>query len=146
MSLFTSLFSPKAPEKPSGKKELVYLMGVAKFDVAITGQEHYQAALEAICGPRRPEGVKQFQTASLKLEINHPRDKNTVRVEIQGKQVGNLPPQAASLFRQQLIARPAQRRRPVCGSHTGWVGQFRRKKGPVRSMARSSNLVPSIIE
>jgi hypothetical protein len=99
MSLFTSLFSPKAPERPSGKIELVYLMGTGKFQMEIIDAEHYQTVLEAICGPRRPQGAKCYETASLKLEEN-----NAVRVEIQGKQIGYLSSEAASFFRQRLIA------------------------------------------
>lgn len=133
MGLFASLFSSKAPapEKPSDRKELVYLMGVAKFEVRIDGEEDYQVALEAICGPRLPAGVKQFHTASLKLEDNHPRDKNAVRVEILGKQVGYLRLEAASLFRQHLIARGLPRGVGQCAAiiRGGWVSSDGRK-GP----------------
>src|SRR5215216_1916415 len=87
MSLFTSLLFSKAPEQPSGTIELVYLMGPAKFEVEIVGDEHYQAVLEAICGLREPQGVKCFETASLILEAQ-----NAVRVEIQRKQIGYLSP------------------------------------------------------
>jgi hypothetical protein len=100
MSLFTSFFPSKVYDQPSGKKELVYLMGTGKFQNEIVDDEHYQAALEAICGPGKPQGVKCYETASLKLE-----DKNAVRVEIDGKLVGYLRPETASFFRQQLIAR-----------------------------------------
>ena len=100
MSLFTSFFSSKVSDQLSGKKELVYLMGTAKFQNEIVDDEHFQAVLEAICGPGKPQGVKCYETASLKLE-----DKNAVRVEIDGKPVGYLRPETASFFRQQLIAR-----------------------------------------
>lgn len=73
MGLFTSLFASKALEQPSGRKELIYLVGAAKSELEITGDEHYQAALEAICGSRVPRGVKLFETASLKLEDKSPR-------------------------------------------------------------------------
>jgi hypothetical protein len=120
MSLFASLFISKVPEQPSasGKKELVYLMGTAKFQENILDDEHYQTVLEAICGPRRPQGVKCYETVSLKLE-----DKNAVRVEIQGKQVGYLRPEAASLFRQQLIARGFPKGVGQCAAviRGGWV-------------------------
>ena len=70
---FTGLFSSKAPERPSGKKEVVYLVGAAKFELEIIGVEHYQDALETICGPRVPRDVKSFEAASLKLEDKTPR-------------------------------------------------------------------------
>ena len=101
MSLFAGLFfSAKAPDKFSGKKELVYLMGSAKFDVEIVGDEDVQPTLEIICSPHRPQGANCYETASFKLE----NDK-AVRVEILGKKIGSLTPQAASFFRQQLITR-----------------------------------------
>ena len=131
MGLFASLFVSKAAEQPSGKKEFIYLMGAAKFELEITGEEQYQTALEAICGPRRHYGVNQFETASLKLEDNNPRDKNAVRVEIRGKQVGYLSPKAASLFRQQLIARGMPKGVGQCAAviRGGWVSLDGRK-GP----------------
>jgi hypothetical protein len=100
MSIFSSLFSSKASAQPSGKKELIYLMGIAKFQIEIVRDEHYQTTLEAIAGPRRPQGINCYETASLILE-----GQNSVRVEIQGKQVGYLNSETSSLFRQQLISR-----------------------------------------
>ena len=128
MSLFSSLFSSKAPELPSGKKELVYLMGTATFKVEILGEEHYQNVLEAICGPRKPQGVNCFETASLILE-----DKNAVRVEIRQKLVGYLGPETASLFRQKLIARGFPKGVGQCAAviRGGWVSSDGRK-GPYK--------------
>ena len=129
MSLFTSLFSYKAPEQPSsGKKELVYLMGTANFKVEIIGEEHYQTVLEAICGPRKPRGVNCFETASLLLE-----QKNAVRVEIRRKQVGYLRPEDASLVRQQLDARGTPQGVGQCAAviRGGWVSSDGRK-GPFK--------------
>jgi hypothetical protein len=131
MGLFASLFVSKAPEQPSGKKEFMYLMGSAKFELEITGEEQYQAALEALCGPRVPKGVNLYETASLKLEDKNPQDKNAVRIEIRGKQVGYLSPKAASLFRQQLIARGIPKGVGQCAAviRGGWISSDGRK-GP----------------
>ena len=105
MSLFTSFFSSKVYDQPSGKKELVYLMGTGKFQNEIVDDQHYQTVLEAICGPGKLQGVKCYETASLKLEDKTPEAENAVRVEIDGKPVGYLRPEMASFFRQELIAR-----------------------------------------
>ena len=132
MSLFTVLFSPKASElpskQPSGKKELVYLMGVGKFDVEIIHEERYQAALEAISGPCKPQGVNCYETASLILE-----DKAAVRVEIQRRQVGYLSTEAASFLRQQLIARGMPHGVGQCAAviRGGWVSSNGRQ-GPYK--------------
>src|ERR687889_831760 len=90
MSLFTNLFSLKAPTKPSGKKEVVVLMGIAKFETEIRVEERHQAALEAICAPRKPRGVNRFETAMLFLEEKRSQEQRLVRVEIRGKPVGYL--------------------------------------------------------
>lgn len=126
MTLFAGLFSSKVSDQPSGKKELVYLMGTAKFDVEIIGEEHYQTVLEAICGPGKTQGVKCYETASLKLD-----DNNAVRVEIEGKRVGYLTPETASFFRQRLIARHMPRGVGQCAAliRGGWVSSDGRK-GP----------------
>ena len=124
MTLFASLFSPKVFDRPSDKKELVYLMGTAKFDVEIIGEEHFQTVLEAICGSGKTQGVKCYETASLKLE-----DKNAVRVEIEGKRVGYLPPETASFFRQRLIAGGMPMGVGQCAAliRGGWVSSDGRK-------------------
>ena len=128
MSLFTSLFSSKAPEQPSDKKELVYLMGIGSYKVEIPGDEHYQTALEVICGARRTHGVNCFETASLILD-----NKNAVRVEIRRKHVGYLNPEMASLFRQQLVACGLPRGFGQCSAviRSGWLSSDGRK-GPFK--------------
>jgi hypothetical protein len=128
MSLFSSLFSSKAPNPPSGKKELVYLMGTSAFKVEILGEENYQYVLEAIGGPRKPQGINCFETASLILE-----DKNGVRVEMREKRVGYLGPEAASLVRQRLIARGFPKGVGQCATviRGGWVSSDGRK-GPYK--------------
>ena len=129
MGLFASLFVSKAAERSSGKKELLYLMGAAKFELEISGEEQYQTVLESLSGPRVPKGVNLYETASLKLEDNSPQDKNAVRVEILGKQVGYLSPKAASLFREQLIARGIPTGVGQCAAviRGGWVSSDGRK-------------------
>ena len=131
MGLFTSLFSPKAQQKSSGKGEVVTLMGAAQFELEITGEEHYQAALEAICGPRASRGVNRFETAWLILEDKNRQDKNAVRVEIRGKQVGYLLPETAIIYRQQLVARGTPKASGRCQAviRGGWVSSDGRK-GP----------------
>ena len=143
MGFFTSLFPSKAPERPSGKKEVVYLAGTAKFELEIAGVEHYQAVLEAICGPRVPRGVNSFEAASLKLEDQNPRAKNAVRVEIQRKQVGYLSPESAILFRQQLIAKGMPKGVGQCSAviRGGWVSSDGRK-GPYKVWLDTPTLCP----
>ena len=129
MGLFTNLFSSKVPERQSGKQEVVVLMGGLKFELEIIEEERYQAALEAICGPRVARGVNRFETARLISEDKNPRDKNAVRVEIRGKQVGYLSPDAAILYRQQLASRGMPKANGQCQAviRGGWVSSDGRK-------------------
>jgi hypothetical protein len=123
MGLFTNLFSSKVPQKPSGKQEVLILAGGLKFDLEVTGEERYQAALEAIGGPRVARGVNRFEIARLLLDDKNPYDKNAVRVEIRGKQVGYLSPEAATRYRQQLIARGRPNANGQCQAviRGGWI-------------------------
>lgn len=131
MGLFTNLFSSKAQQKPSVKKEIVILIGNAKFELEITEEERYQAALEAICGPRVARGVNRFETAWLILDDQNPRDKNAVCIVIRGKRVGYLSAEAAILYRRQLIARGQPRADGQCQAAIkgGWISSDGRK-GP----------------
>jgi hypothetical protein len=102
MDIFSKLFSSEEPEQPSGEQEIFFLRGSATFGVQIVGEEHYQAAFEAICGPRVPNGVERFVTGWLILDDNNRRDKSAVRVEVQRKLVGYLSPEKAIRYRRGL--------------------------------------------
>lgn len=104
MCLFTSFFSFKASEKSSSKKEPVFPMRASKFELDITREDQYRDTLKAIYEPRIPRGVNQFETWFI-LEDRNPHSKNAVRVEIRGKQVGYLTPEAAILPCQHLKVR-----------------------------------------
>ena len=129
MGLFTSIFSPKVLGKTASKNEVVNLMGAAKFDVEIPEEESFQAALEAICGPRAPRGVNRFETAYLILEDKNRQHQNAVCVEMRGKQVGYLGPEAAISYRHQLIAMGMPRAKGRCQAviRGGWVSSDGRK-------------------
>lgn len=131
MGLFTNLFSPKVQQKPVGKKEIVMLIGNAKFELEIIGEERYQAALEAIAGPRQPRGVNRFETAWLILEDISPNGKNAVHVEIRGKKVGYLSREATIKYRQQLLAKGKPNAVGQCQAliKGGWISSDGRK-GP----------------
>jgi hypothetical protein len=130
MGLFASLFSPeKVQETSSGKAGVVVLTGFARFDQSIRGVQRFQSALEAICGPRASRGVNRLETARLILENNNPGDKNAVRVEIRGRQVGYLMPEAAIQFRRELKARNMPKANGQCQAaiRGGWASSDGRK-------------------
>lgn len=129
MGLFTNLFSLKTRETSSDKKEIFILMGTAKFELESTGEENYQAALEALCGPRHSQGENRTEMAFLLLEDKNRQDPNAVRVEIRGKRVGYLSPKAAILYRQHLITNGMPRATGQCLAviKGGWISSDGRK-------------------
>ena len=131
MGLFSKLFSSNEPEQPSGERETFFLRGAATFNVEIKGEEHYQAAFEAICGPRVPYDVNRFVTAWLILDDTNRRDKTAVRVEVQRKLVGYLSHEAALRYRRALHRRGTPRAIGQCQAviRGGWLSSDGRK-GP----------------
>lgn len=58
--------------------------------VNVVGESHYQEAIEAACGSIGGEDVLFDCMAELVPEPDNPRDRNAVRVDIEGRCVGHL--------------------------------------------------------
>ena len=129
MGIFTNLFSPKAQEKLSGRKEIISLTAGLKFELEVVETDQYQSALEALGGGRVPRGVSRFETAQLILDNKNPRDPNSVYVEIRGKKVGSLHPEDAIRYRQQLFAKGTPDAFGQCQAviRGGWISSDGRK-------------------
>jgi hypothetical protein len=76
--------------------------GEGTFEFDIVGESHYQDALEAIAGPKCPDGVEYECEATLSPEPSNPHDPNAVRVEIEECKVGYLPREAAKMWRDMM--------------------------------------------
>jgi hypothetical protein len=129
MGIFTNLFSPKAQEKPSGKKEIISLTDGLKFGLEVVETEQYQSILEALSGGRTPRGIRRFETAQLILDNRNRQDPNSVCVEIRGKQVGSLHPEDAIRYRHQLIVKGTPTAIGQCQAviQGGWISSDGRK-------------------
>ncbi len=68
------------------------------LEVGVVGESHYQDALTAIVGGKRPESVRIPTQATLVPEPDNPYDPNAVAVYIAGRKVGHLPRPAAEAF------------------------------------------------
>ena len=123
MGIFTNLFSPKAQEKTSTRKEIISLTAGLKFDLEVVGTETYQSALANLGGPRAPKGISRFETAQLILDNKNPRDPNAVYVEIRGKQVGFLHSEDAIRYRHRLIVKGTPHAIGQCQAviRGGWI-------------------------
>lgn len=123
MGLFTDLFSSIVPKKKSGKKEVIYLLGDSAYETEIAGEVNFQDVLEALCGPRLPQGVYQVETARLVVNDRINSNKNAVRVEIRGRQVGFLNLEDTIRYRRYLNAKGKPTAHGQCQAviKGGWV-------------------------
>jgi hypothetical protein len=131
MSIFSKLFSSDEPEQSSGEHETFFLRGSEKFGVEIIGEEHFQAAFEAICGRRVPSGINRLVTAWLIPDDKNRLDKTAVRVEIQRHVVGYLSRETAIRYRRGLQRRGTPKAIGQCQAviRGGWQSSDGRK-GP----------------
>jgi hypothetical protein len=127
MGLFTNFFSSIGKHK--NKKEFVVLIGLARFDAEVSGVKNHQDALEAICGPRLPTGIRRNETAWLIQDDKNPHDKSRVRVEIRGRQVGYLSPKTAAQYLEHLVSRGTPEADGQCQAliQDGWMSSDGRK-------------------
>jgi NAD-dependent DNA ligase len=94
-------FGQSPPDSlPQGMR--AHLQGSGAFALPIVGESNYQAALEAICGPRSDEGEDRRVEARLVLEDENPHDSMAVRVDIQGMTVGYFSREHARQYRNRL--------------------------------------------
>jgi hypothetical protein len=124
MSLLKDLFSSMIAKPPSSNKEVIRLSGDDTFDIDITGEEGFQAALEDLGGPRLPEGVHQVETARLVVTNNGTgSNRNAVRVEIRGQLVGYLSVADTLQYRHYLYTKGKPKAHGLCYAliKGGWV-------------------------
>lgn len=75
------------------------------YNTEVRGESHYQRALEQICRARKKGDKPVFVVARLISEENNPKDRNAVRVDIEGEPVGYLPRDLALGFRKAIGSR-----------------------------------------
>jgi hypothetical protein len=89
--------SPPGADSPrAGQPTQVMLRG--GIEVRVVGESHYQDALTAIVGGKRPDGVNVETYAMLVLEPDNPYDPNAVAVLVAGHKVGYLARPAALAY------------------------------------------------
>lgn len=88
------------------------LQGGGTYEHAVLGVARYRSALEKICdvNQRDPKTVE----ALLVPEDANSRDKNAVRVEVQGHTVGYLPTELAGAYRTRLVQSGYPGARGIC--------------------------------
>jgi hypothetical protein len=81
----------------------------------VVGVSHYQDALAAAAGPKRPGGVELRTRFALAAEPDNPHDPAAiaVRLDDDGETVGYLPREEAGRYRRLMDAVAARGRRPV---------------------------------
>jgi len=74
--------------------------GNKDFRIHVVGESFYEDNLYNLCGPATSEMRQFLKMAVLTLEANNPKDRNAVRVEIEGAIVGHLSREDAIWFRR----------------------------------------------
>jgi hypothetical protein len=107
--------------KPNAVKEFP-LPSSGIFHLEVVGESHYQDALERICGGRTEQGADLRCVAALVLDDTNPYDRNAVRVEINGLQVGHLDREDAKEYRKYLRQHGLRGIRGTCKARIrgGW--------------------------
>ena len=78
--------------------DVIRWTGTGSCDVSVVGESYYQDNLKPIAGDVK----RKMCVARLVCEKNNPHDKNAVKVEIDGAQVGHLPRGLAPVHRRRL--------------------------------------------
>jgi HIRAN domain len=112
---------PAAGSTPTGQPTPVILPG--GIEVGVVGESHYQDALTAIAGGKRPDGANLQTQAALVFEPTNPYDPDAVAVYVDGHKVGYLPRPAAQAYGPVGRQLAAQQQYGVCRAVIvgGWV-------------------------
>lgn len=103
----------RQPMTAVSSETAVRLHGNGRYDFSLVGGSRYLSNLEKVYGTdHRDEGGKVVD-AVLILESS-PKDKNAVRVEVQGQTVGYLPPDVARAYRRRLEEGAYLNARGIC--------------------------------
>lgn len=84
------------------KLKVPFIKGRESFQINVAGESFYPDAFAALVGARSRDGIAFPARAQLTLEDDNVHDKNAVKVEIEGHQVGHLPRNAARAFRRTV--------------------------------------------
>jgi hypothetical protein len=79
------------------------------FALRVVGESFYEENLRYLCGPAADHMRQREATAVLTLEHDNPKDRNAVRVDVDGLTVGHLSRSDALSFRSQYSGRSGDR-------------------------------------
>lgn len=84
------------------RPKIPFIKGREQFQINVAGESFYPDAFAALVGARTRDGIAFPARAQLTLDDGNVHDKNAVKVEIEGHQVGHLPRDAARAFRRTV--------------------------------------------
>lgn len=98
---------------------------IGGFEVEVTGESHYQSALQAIAGVHGDDAVELETKALLVPDDGNPYDDKAVKVLVQGRQVGHLSREDARSYRRRLAAKKQGAVAAQCGAMVmgGFIGR-----------------------
>jgi hypothetical protein len=90
------------PKRVRDRDRVAMLSGDDTFSIEVTGESHYQAALERAAGGRTEDGVEERVQAQLVFEPSNPYDSNAVAVFVGPEKVGYLSREFNADFRRSI--------------------------------------------
>lgn len=98
---------------------------IGGFEVEVTGESHYQGALQAIAGAHGDDAAELETKALLVPDDANPYDNKAVKVLVQGRQVGHLSREDARSYRRRLAAKKQGMVAAQCGALVmgGFIGR-----------------------
>lgn len=103
----------RQPVTQSASEAVIRLHGNGRYDFSLVGVSRYLSNLEKVYGTDHTDDAGKVVDAVL-IRENNPKDRNAVRVEVQGQPVGYLPPDVARAYRRRLEEGAYLNARGVC--------------------------------
>jgi hypothetical protein len=107
-------FRKRQPATALPTEAAIRLHGNGRYDFGLVGVSRYLLNLEKIYGTDHADDEGKVVDAVLILDNNNAKDKNAVRVEVQGQTVGYLPPDLAKAYRRRLQEGAYLNARGIC--------------------------------
>lgn len=98
---------------------------IGGYEVEVTGESHYQHALQAIAGEHGDDAVELATKALLVPDDANPYDNKAVKVLVESRQVGHLSRDDARSYRRRLAAKKQGVVTAQCGALVmgGFIGR-----------------------
>ena len=102
MGILSWIFGSKDKAEAPDQSGILHIAPGRGFTFRLTGESHFQATLDSICGGKCEEGHRLPITAKLRFEDDNAHDADAIAVLIQDKTVGYVPASVAARLRASI--------------------------------------------